>query len=208
VIGRLGHVARDEKFDELRKSAEGSLALAVEVRDKKLAILRCKPVIRSETTGDGDTIQAMTGVTTEPDHEQPFHVDAAPLVEPLWARLGKMPAMANAVLIIGTASEKTEAGGWVWMRMKPDKGPEAILLCGKTESPVAVPDGRIVLGGLMVGHWTPESGAAAPAAAPAQGAAPSPSASGSAPPSAPAVSGPPAPGSLPVVLVLIAAAGK
>jgi hypothetical protein len=249
VIGRLGHVARDEKFEELRKSAEGCLALTLEVRDKKLAILHCKPVIQSEDTGYGDTISTMTGVTTEPDHEQPFHVEAAPLVEPFWTRVGHTPAAGQAVLIIGTASEKTEAGGWVWMRMKPAKGPEAILLCGKTESPVVVPDGRVVLGGLMVGHWTPEGGAGAPARAPAHSAAPSPSASGSAPaarapsappasaaaakaapasgapdvpwkiggssvppassspPSAPAVSGPPAPGSLPVVLVIIAAGG-
>jgi hypothetical protein len=45
VVDRLGHVARDEKFDGLRQAAAERLAIATEVRDKMLPTFRCEPVL-------------------------------------------------------------------------------------------------------------------------------------------------------------------
>jgi len=204
VIERLGHVPRDGKYDEFRKAAEGCLATAVDVRNKTITTQRCKPVIKTETRTDRDidgystyTVHLMTGVTTEPDQQKPFHVETAPLVEPLWARVGPQPPTGQAVIIIGTTSEKTKAADWTWMRMKPSgKGPEAIILCGTTQKNV-VPAGKVVFGGLMIGRWTPEGG----------GAPPAPAGSPAAHTPIPA-SGPLPPGSLPVVLAVVATEGK
>ncbi|MCX5682619.1 MAG: hypothetical protein NT049_02915 [Planctomycetota bacterium] len=207
VVDRLGHVLRDAKFDELRKEAEGRLVEAVDVRDKTITTLRCKPTIRTEQRMETDsygnisthTIQTLTGATTEPDQQKPFHVDVAPLVEPLWMRVGPQAPIGQAVIIIGTTSDKTEAAGWVWMRLKPlGKGPEAILLCGTLQANVA-PAGKVVFGGLMVGRWIPEGGAEAPQpVAPVAGAkGPPPSTVGLLPK-----------GTLPVILAVVAAEGK
>jgi len=204
VVDRLGHVARDEKFDALRQAAAERLAIAMEVRDKVLTAFRCVPVVETtvrarsnyDGTGYNDTYSTLTGVTTAPAGQKPFHAEMAPLIEPLWARLGFQAPVGQAVLIIGTTSDRTEAGGWVWMRMKPaGKGPDAILLCGSPQQSV-VPDGKVVFGGLMVGRWIPEGMALPPA--PAAGA-----------------KGPPPPtegllpkGMLPVILAVVAREGK
>jgi hypothetical protein len=196
VIDRLSHVPRDEKFDELRKAVEGCLVVAMDVRKSTITTLRCKPTIRTDITSDVDsqgfqkthTVRTLVDVTTEPYQQNTFHVDVSLMVEPLWTRVGSQPPTGQAVIIIGTTSEKTEAGGWVWMRMQPAKGTAAIILCGTPQKNV-VPEGRIVLGGLMVGRWTPEGGAA-PAS----------------PASATPVTGPPA-ASLPVILAVVATEG-
>jgi hypothetical protein len=209
VIDRMGHVARDEKFDELRRSAEECLAVANEVRDKMLTTFRCRPVIRSEIHTDTNsatghistsTVRTLTGVAMEQGQQKPFHVEVAPMIDPLWTRVGPQSPTGQAVIIIGTTSGKTEAAGWMWMRMKPaGKGPEAIILCGTTQKNV-VPEGKVVLGGLMIGRWIPEGSAAATPPAPAG------------PPVArtpiPTASGPLPPGSLPVILAVVAVEGK
>jgi hypothetical protein len=204
VIDRLGHVPRDGNFDELRKAAEGCLVAAVDVRDKTITTLLCKPTIRTEQRQEYDamsggyhthTIRTLTGATTEPGPQKVFHLEVAPMVETLWTRVGPQAPIGQAVIIIGTASGKTEAAGWVWMRMKPSgKGPEAIILCGTPQKNV-VPEGKVVFGGLMVGRWIPE-GAAPPA----------PVAGAKAPP--PPTVGPLSQGMLPVILAVIAVEGK
>jgi hypothetical protein len=198
VIDRMGHVPRDEKYDDLRKSVEECMAVANEVRDKTLTTFRCKPVIKSEIHSDSSTIRTMTGVTVEQDQQKPFHVDVASVIDPLWTRVGPQSPTGQAVIIIGATSEKTEAAGWMWMRMKPAKGPEALILCGTPQQKSTLPVGRIVLGGLMVGRWMPEGGGAPPApAGPPVAHTPVPAASGTLPP-----------GSLPVILAIVAIEGK
>jgi len=206
VIDRLGHAARDDKFDEFRKAAEGCLARASEVRDRTIATFICKPIIKTETrtepSASGEyhtrTVRTLTGATRQPGQQKSFHAEVARLVEPLWARVGPQAPVGQAVLVIGTASDKTEVGGWVWMRMKPSgKGPEAIILCGTAQANVA-PKGKIVLGGLMVGRWIPDGSAAAAPPAPLAGA------KGPPPPTA----GPLQQGMLPVILAVVTAEGK
>jgi hypothetical protein len=207
VINHLGHVPRDEKFDDLRTSVEGCLVAAVDVRDKRITTFRCKPTIRTETHTEYDsflgsysthTTRTLTGATTEPDQQKTFHVEVAPMIDPIWTRVGPQSPIGQAVIIIGTAVSKIEVGVWVWMRMKPvGKGPDAIILCGTTQKNV-VPEGRIVLGGLMVGRWTPEGSGAPPApAGPPVAHTPTPAASGMLPS-----------GSLPVILAIVAIQGK
>ncbi|MCX5654212.1 MAG: hypothetical protein NTY65_06145 [Planctomycetota bacterium] len=205
VIDRLSHAARDDKFDELRKAAEGCLARASEVRDKSITTFICKPIIKTEThtepSASGEyhtrTVRTLTGATRQPDQQKSFHMEVAPLVEPLWARVGPQAPVGQAVLVIGTMSEKAEAGGWVWMRIKPSgKGPEAIILCGTAQANVAV-EGKIVLGGLMVGRWIPDGSAAA---------APTSAAGAKGPP--PPMAGPLQQGTLPVLLAVVTAEGK
>ena len=204
VVDRLGHVARDEKFDGLRTAAEAGLAAAFEVRDKTLTAYRCSPVIRTETRSHVDAfghvtttlLRTLTGATREPRQTVQFHAEVAPMIAPVWARVGPQTPAGQAVLILGTASDRTEAGGWVWMRMRPaGKGPDAILLCGPPQANI-VPAGKIVFGGLMVGRWIPES--MAPRAAPVAGAkAPPPPTAGMLPQ-----------GMLPVILAVVAREGK
>ncbi|MBE3097476.1 MAG: hypothetical protein IMZ44_10155 [Planctomycetes bacterium] len=155
-------------------------------RDKTLITFRCKP----DST--------MTGVTLEQDQQKPFHVEVASVIEPLWARVGPQSPAGQAVIIIGTTTAKIEVDIWMWMRMKPTgKGPEAIILCGMTQKNI-VPEGRIVLGGLMVGRWTPEGSGAPPApAGPPVAHTPIPTASATLPP-----------GALPVIMAVVAIEGK
>jgi hypothetical protein len=118
------------------------------------------------------------------------------MIAPVWARVGPQTPVGQAVLILGTTSGKTEAGGWVWMRMNPSgKGPDAILLCGTPQSNI-VPAGKVVFGGLMVGRWIPDSMAPPPA----------PLAGVKAPP--PLTAGMLPPGMLPVILAVVAKEGK
>jgi hypothetical protein len=220
VVDRLGHVPRGEKFDELRQAASQCLEVANVVRDKTLTTFRAKPVIQTETrthasssaSGSTTTFRTLTGAKTEPDQQKQFHVEIAPQIEAIWTRVGPQPPVGQAVIIIGTTGDKAEAGGWVWMRIKPNikdsekpnskgPGPEAIVLCGPPQANV-VPEGRVVIGGLMVGRWTPEGGA--PAAAPP--AAPGAPAAEPRVPALPAGSLPP--GSLPVILAVAATVGK
>lgn len=202
LVDRLAHLPRDKFFDGFRKSAAEGLAAALEVRDKTLATSVCKPVITEKINSDMDVIMdgklkkvhTMTGVTMEPGPEKPFHVEGAAAVEPLWTRAAAQAPAGQAVLIIGTTGEKALAGGWVCMRIRPSgKSPEAIVVFDATQKD-AVPEGRIVLGGLMIGRWVPAGPAATPAASPAAAAA---TASG-----APAATAP-----LPVILAVVGSAG-
>jgi hypothetical protein len=200
LVDRLGHAARDGAFNDLRKSAEAHLAVAREVRDKTLTTFRCKPVIETErrtrtsliTGSTTEEVRTLRGVDVEPDQQRPFHVEAAALIDALWMRIGSQPPTGQAVVLVGTTGDRTEASGWVWMRIQPAKGPSAIILCSAAEAS-AMPAGRIALGGLMVGRWTPEGSAAAPAPAAAGSPAPGPH---------------PAPLSQPVILAVVAAGGK
>jgi len=204
AVDRLGHVVRDEKFDDLRQTAEECLAVAWEVRDKALTTYYLRPIMRVEThsrMGTGGhvittTQRTLTGATREPKQAVQFHAEVASMIEPVWARVGPQAPAGQAVLIMGTTSDRTEAGGWVWMRMKPSgKGPDAVLLCGPPRANI-VPAGKVVFGGLMVGRWIPDG--MAPPPAPVAGA-----------------KGPPPPtagllpqGMLPVILAVVAKEGK
>jgi len=209
VVDRLGHVLPQGAFADLRKTVSGHLAAALEVREKTLTTFRLKPIIQSvskiDAFGGIDIDRTMTGVEVEADQQRPFRAEAAPAMEALWAQAANRPAGGQAVIIIGTVGERTEASGWAWMRMQPAKGTGAMLLARPAEQ-AGVPGGRAAVGGLMVGRWIPDS--AAPAAA-------GPSAPGG-PASAPGAPRPPAPvslsgvapGSLPVVLIVVAAGGR
>ena len=212
LVDRLAHAPRDDAFAGLRKPVEECLAQALVVREKALVSFRCKPIFKSEVRvrdgmvgTDTKTVLTLTGADIEKDQERPFRFEVAPMVESMWLRLGRLPPGGQAVVVIGKGGERAEASGWACMRLEPAKGPAAILICPSQEAGI-LPGGRMVLGGLMVGRWSPGGGAAvAQATAPAPPAATTPAA----PPAkagAPAF-GPLAPGSLPVVLAIVASGG-
>ena len=211
LVDRLAHAPRDEAFAGLRKSVEECLAQALVVREKALVSFRCKPIFKSEvrvrdgTVGtDTKTVLTLIGAEMEKDQERPFHFEAAPMVESTWQRVGRLPPGGQAAVVIGKGGERADAAGWVCMRLEPAKGPAAIIICPSQEAG-ALPGGRMVLGGLMVGRWSPGGGAAPAAGAPAAPAASTPAAL-PAKAAAPAF-GPLPPGSLPVVLAIVASGG-
>ncbi|MCX5682620.1 MAG: hypothetical protein NT049_02920 [Planctomycetota bacterium] len=160
MVDRLAHMPRDDKFDDAARSAGASLCLATEVRSREMEVCRYEREFDSKYSArTGTESLTFTGVKMIPEKGKSCHVEVAPIVEPLWTRVGSQPPTGQAVIIIGRTSDKTEAGGWVWMRMQPAKGTAAIILCGTPQKNV-VPEGRIVLGGLMVGRWSPEGGTA------------------------------------------------
>jgi len=214
LVDRLAHALRDDAFAGLRKAVEECLAQALVVREKTLISFRCKPIYKSEVRvreglvgTDTKTVLTLTGADIEKDQERPFRFEVAPMVESMWLRLGRLPPGGQAVVVIGKGGERAEASGWVCMRLEPAKGPAAILIC-PSQVAGALPGGRIVLGGLMVGRWSPGGGAAPAAGAPAAPAAPAAST-----PTAPAAKaalpafGPLPPGSLPVILAIVASGG-
>jgi hypothetical protein len=214
LVDRLAHAPRDEAFAGLRKPVEECLAQALVVREKALVSFRCKPIFKSEVRvrdgmvgTDTKTVLTLTGADIEKDQERPFRFEVAPMVESMWLGLGRLPPGGQAVVVIGKGGERAEASGWVCMRLEPAKGPAAILICPSQEAG-ALPGGRMVLGGLMVGRWSPGGGAAPAAGAPAAPAAPAAStpAAPAAKAAAPAF-GPLPPGSLPVILAIVASGG-
>jgi len=211
LVDRLAHVPRDEAFAGLRKSVQDCLAQVLVVREKTLTSFRCKPIYKSEVRvregmvgTDTKTVLTLIGAEMEKDQERPFHFEAAPMVESTWQRVGRLPPGGQAAVVIGKGGERADAAGWVCMRLEPAKGPAAIIICPSQEAG-ALPGGRMVLGGLMVGRWSPGGGAAPAAGAPAAPAASTPAAL-PAKAAAPAF-GPLPPGSLPVVLAIVASGG-
>ena len=215
LVDRLAHALREDAFAGLRKAVEECLAQALVVREKTLISFRCKPIYKSEVRvreglvgTDTKTVLTLTGADIEKDQERPFRFEAAPMVESIWLRVGRLPPGGQAAVVIGKGGERADASGWVCMRLEPAKGPAAIIICPSQEAG-ALPGGRMVLGGLMVGRWSPGGGAAvAQATAPAAPAAPAAStpAATAAKPGAPAF-GPLPPGSLPVILAIVASGG-
>ncbi|MCX5673520.1 MAG: hypothetical protein NTX87_00790, partial [Planctomycetota bacterium] len=212
LADRLAHAPRDDAFAGLRKSVQDCLAQVLVVREKTLISFRCKPIMETKIRigggmlggVDAKPVHTLTGADVEKDQERPFRFEVAPLVEPIWLRVGRLPPGGQAAVVIGKAGERAEAAGWVCMRLEPAKGPAAIIICPSQEAG-ALPGGRMVLGGLMIGRWSPGGGAAPAAGAPAAPAASTPAA----PPAkaaAPAF-GPLPPGSLPVVLAIVASGG-
>jgi len=214
LVDRLAHTPREDAFAGLRKPVEECLAQALVVREKTLISFRCKPVIESEvhvrdsTVGtDTKTVRTLTGADIEKDQERPFRFEVAPMVESIWLRVGRLPPGGQAAVVIGKGGERADASGWVCMRLEPAKGPAAIIICPSQEAG-ALPGGRMVLGGLMVGRWSLGGGAAPPAGAPAAPAAPAASTpTAPAAKAAPPAFGPLAPGSLPVILAIVASGG-
>jgi hypothetical protein len=161
--------------------------------------------VRDSTVGtDTKTVRTLTGADIEKDQERPFRFEVAPMVESIWLRLGRLPPGGQAAVVIGRGGERTDAAGWVCMRLEPAKGPAAIIICPSQEAG-ALPGGRMVLGGLIVGRWSPGGGAAPPAGAPAAPAASTPTAPAAK--AAPPAFGLLPPGSLPVILATVASGG-
>ncbi|MBE3099089.1 MAG: hypothetical protein IMZ44_18395 [Planctomycetes bacterium] len=206
LVDRLAHAPRDEAFAGLHKSVADCLAQVLVVREKTLISFRVKPIVETKIRIGGGMlggveakpVHTLTGADVEKDQERPFRFEAAPMVEPIWLRLGRLPPGGQAAVVIGKAGERAEASGWVCIRLEPAKGSAAIIICPSQEAG-ALPGGRMVLGGLMIGRWSPGGSAATPAGAPA---ATTPPAKAGAP-----AFGPLPPGSLPVVLAIVASGG-
>jgi hypothetical protein len=234
----LGHIPREGSFATLLKSAEDRLAAALQVREKTVTTSRCKPVISetqrmktSSVTGQEylDTTRTMTGVDLVPGPSIPYRLDVPAMVAPLWARTGMSAPTAQGVFLIGTLGDRAEVAGWIVVRLEPAKGAAAILLFSASEGR-APSAGKVAVGGLLVGRWTPDGGgsetpatpapktAAVPkapgATAPKTGLPPDPKTAGAPAPAAPKTTGAPPRASfgpnpaLPVVLVVAAAAAS
>ncbi len=128
LVERLCHVNRDEKFADLRKLAEERLAAVLEVRDKTYDTFRCQEVkgwYSKWVTGYHghryeDREYGVVGIDVAKDQTKTFHLDLSELVRPLWLDARSRAPAGQAVLIVGEASDKAEAGGWVWIRMAAD----------------------------------------------------------------------------------------
>ena len=128
LVERLSHVNRDEKFTDLRKLAEERLAAVFEVRDKTYDTFRCQEVkgwYSRWVTGIGghryeDREYGVVGIDVVKAQTKTFHLDVGELVRPLWLDARSRAPAGQAVLVVGEASDKAEAGGWVWIRMLAD----------------------------------------------------------------------------------------
>ena len=179
LVDRLAHVKRGELFAKLRTLAVERLEAVFEVRDKTWDTYRCEKVTGYRTvwyrdsTGYRHSRQVLTvvGLRLVKDRPGRLHVDAGSLVAKLWTQDKNRPLAGQAALLVGTTSNRTEVGGWVWMKMHaqgntprraagntwpPALGrvASAIILCG-TPKTSTVPEGRAAVGGLALGTWTP-----------------------------------------------------
>jgi hypothetical protein len=171
LVDMLSHMKRGEKFADIRTAAEERLKLAFEKRDKTWQAQKCQPIRGMVEERYRDiyyggwltrTVVGITGLQLVPADTKHYKVDIPDAVTKLWNEAKLKPAAGQAVLTLGTTSERVEVGGWVWMKMQTDGGSAAIILCG-TPSSNTVPQGHIVLGGLLVGKWTPGTTATASA---------------------------------------------
>jgi hypothetical protein len=169
----LGHIPREGAFPTLLKSSEERLAAALQVREKTVTTSRCKPAISVTQHQRQDiltgattmsTVRTMTGVDLEPGPSTPYRVDVPAMVAPLWARTGMSAPTGQGVFLIGTMGDRAEVAGWIAVRLEPAKGAAAILLFSASEGR-APSAGKVAIGGLLVGRWTPEgAGSETPAA--------------------------------------------
>lgn len=199
VVDTLAHTVRGDMFMAMRTAAEARLRAVFEVRDRSWTTYKIKEVMGYTTVGRyvdywgvSHPIEryGVAGIDLETDQNRTFHQEVATLVAPVWTTVKDRLPQGQPVLVIGNTSERSECGGWVWMKMDADAysrqpSSRAIILCG-TPSTSAVPQGHVVLGGLLVGKWYDPS-------VPADVAPGTPVAPGQ---------------TLPVVMAVVAAVGK
>jgi hypothetical protein len=113
------------------------------------------------------------------------------LIAPLWVAAKEQAPAGQTVLLVGTTDQASEAGGWTRLTMRVDPPvrqpprlisapiggpvpepksavqtappePSLVILVGGKDPSCPLPQGRVAVGGLLVGRWTAPGAPAAP----------------------------------------------
>jgi len=145
-----------------RARIEERLRPALGVRDKTWQNQECVPIVTLQTVPYGAnprTERIVTGLDLKPGPEKKFHLDVPAMIAPVWAAMRDRPPTGQAVVLVGTAADKGEIGGRTWVKLLVEGSAEAreggTSAIGMFDAALAatLAEGRVVVGGLMVGRW-------------------------------------------------------
>lgn len=135
-----------------------------------------------ERTGRFDALRDQAAIRIK----AAFDPNAQPFFEAIWKGVSDLLPEGQPVILAGTLSDKTEINQMVYARLRepvtdpapagppfrPPRGPVVappsrlvIIICGTRRSDT-LPEGRVVVGGLLVGSWQKGGAAVAVAAEP------------------------------------------
>jgi len=145
-----------------RARIEERLRPAIEVRDKTWQNQECVPIVTLQTVPYGTnprTERVVTGLDLKPGPEKKFHLDVPAMIAPVWAAMRDRPPTGQAVVLVGTAVDKGAIGGRTWVKLLVEGSAEAreggTSAIGVFDAALAaaLAEGRVVVGGLLVGRW-------------------------------------------------------